>query len=58
VSHVWYSIEKSNGTRARIVGQGDPKTRDRPASENGISPLNVALYPGGGGHLANICIRL
>jgi hypothetical protein len=28
---------KSNGTRARLVGQGDPKTRDRPASENGIS---------------------
>jgi hypothetical protein len=37
---------KSNGTRARIVGQGDPKTRDRPASENGISPLNVAFLSG------------
>jgi len=35
-----------NGRRARIVGQGDPKTRDRPASENGISPLKVALYSG------------
>jgi hypothetical protein len=46
VSHVWYSIEKSNGRRARIVGQGDPKTRDRPAAENGISPLNVAFLSG------------
>jgi len=35
---VSYSIGRVNGGKARIVGQGDPKTRDRPASENGISP--------------------
>ena len=35
---VSYSIGRVNGRKARIVGQGDPKIRDRPASEDGISP--------------------
>lgn len=35
---VSYSIGRVNGGKARIVGQGDPKTRDRPASKTGSTP--------------------